>query len=128
MVETLSQTEARAFLGKATQNLAAAEADYSAGRYDACANRAYYACFQAAIAALLVEGIRPAGTAGRWSHEFVQAQFSGILVGRRHRFPAPLRTTLQENRIVRDRARLYPRSAARGQPRVATGPDFHGDT
>lgn len=95
------QAEARAFLAKATQNLEAAESDYAVGRYDACANRAYYSCFQAAIAALLVEGIRPPGRPERWGHDFVQAQFAGVLVGQR--YAAGLRTTLPGNRLIRDK-------------------------
>lgn len=108
MAEEPLQTEARAFLAKAAQNLAAAEADYAAGRYDACANRAYYCCFQAAVAALLVEGIRPAGTGDRWEHEFVQARFAGILIERRKRYVTDLRSTLQENRRVRDQGDYRP--------------------
>jgi uncharacterized protein (UPF0332 family) len=62
------------YLAKASESLLTAESEYANGRYNSCANRCYYACFQAAIAALLGEGIRPAG---QWSHEFVQAQFVG---------------------------------------------------
>ena len=99
---------AEAFLTKALQNLAAAEADYAAARYDACANRTYYCCFQAAIAALLVEGLQPPGGRQQWSHDFVHAQFAGVLVGQRRRFPPDLRRTLQDNRDVRDRADYRP--------------------
>jgi uncharacterized protein (UPF0332 family) len=62
------------YLAKATESLLTAESEFVNGRYNSCANRCYYACFQAAIAALLCEGIRPRG---QWSHEFVQAQFVG---------------------------------------------------
>ena len=57
------------YLAKATQSLLSAESEFINGRYDSCANRCYYACFQAAIAALLQQGSRPHGE--RWSHEAV---------------------------------------------------------
>ena len=62
--------EARTYLTKAVESLTSAEIDFAAARYNSCANRAYYACFQAAVAALLVAGIRPASPRGEWSHEF----------------------------------------------------------
>ena len=60
------------YLTKAEESIRTAESEFANGRYNSCANRCYYACFQAAIAALLSEGIRPRG---QWSHEFVQGQF-----------------------------------------------------
>ena len=51
----------RVFLLKAEESLSGAESEFANERYNSCANRCYYACFQAAIAALLTEGIRPAG-------------------------------------------------------------------
>lgn len=68
------------------------------------ANRAYYACFQAAIAALVLADIRPPGGKADWSHQFVQAQFSGVLIGRRKRFPADLRDTLSVGIRLRGQA------------------------
>ena len=79
------------FLAKAIESLASAEADYAADRYSSCANRCYYACFQAAISALLAAGIR---APQQWGHGFVQAQFSGRLIDRRKRYPATLRSVL----------------------------------
>ena len=49
------------YLAKATESLLTAESEFVNGRYNSCANRCYYACFLAAIAALLREGMRPAG-------------------------------------------------------------------
>ncbi len=49
----------RAYLAKAEESLAGAEREFAAGAYNNCANRAYYACFQAAIAALDLADIRP---------------------------------------------------------------------
>ena len=49
------------FMAKALECLAGAESELANKRYNNCANRAYYACFQAAIDALTREGIQPAG-------------------------------------------------------------------
>jgi len=52
------------------------------------ANRCYYACFQAAIAALLRIGIRPPDPCTGWGHGYVQAQFAEQLIRRRKAYPA----------------------------------------
>jgi uncharacterized protein (UPF0332 family) len=80
------------YLLKAEESLATAVSEYANRRHNSCANRCYYACFQAAIAALIQAGIRPSGQ--RWDHDYVQAQFAGVLIGRRHRYPSDLRATL----------------------------------
>ena len=49
------------FLAKAEANLASAESELANGRYDTVANRCYYACYQAAVAALDRAGIQPLG-------------------------------------------------------------------
>ena len=46
---------------KARESLAGARSEYEQSRYNNVANRAYYACFQAAVAALNDAGIRPLG-------------------------------------------------------------------
>ncbi len=51
----------RVYLEKAKENLAAAESEFGHGRYNSCASRAYYACFQAAIHALIRAGDLPGG-------------------------------------------------------------------
>ena len=89
------------YLAKATESLLAAESEFINGRYNSCANRCYYSCFQAAIAALLREGIRPRG---QWSHEFVQGQFVGVLINQRKRYDSDLRRVLADNQILRDQA------------------------
>ena len=89
------------YLAKATESLQSAESEFVNGRYNSCANRCYYACFQAAIAAILIEGIRPRG---QWSHEFVQAQFVGVLINHRKRYDSDLRRVLADNQILRDQA------------------------
>jgi uncharacterized protein (UPF0332 family) len=47
------------YLSKANESLAGATSELVNGRYNNTANRAYYAVFQAAIAALMQAGIAP---------------------------------------------------------------------
>ena len=93
------------YLAKATESLLSAESEFANGRYNSCANRCYYACFQAAIAALLAEGIRPSG---QWNHQFVQAQFVGVLINQRKRYDPELRRVLSDNQSLRDQADYRP--------------------
>jgi uncharacterized protein (UPF0332 family) len=93
------------YLAKADECLRTAESEFANGRYNSCANRCYYACFQAAIAALLAEGIR---ARGQWSHEFVQGQFVGRLINQRHLYETQLRRVLADNQTVRDKADYRP--------------------
>ena len=88
----------RVYLAKATESLLTAESEFAHGRYNSCANRCYYASFQAAIAALLREGVV---TSEQWKHDFVQAQFVGLLINRRKLYAASLRRVLAENRDLR---------------------------
>jgi uncharacterized protein (UPF0332 family) len=92
--------DVRIYLAKVAESLKTAESEYEQGRYNSCANRCYYACFQAAIAALLREGIRTTGK--QWGHDFVQARFNGELINRRKRFSASLRQILPDNQALRD--------------------------
>jgi uncharacterized protein (UPF0332 family) len=62
-----------AFLSKAQESLDGAASEFSNGRYNNCANRCYYACFQAAVAALDMAGIHPTEGRAQWSYEFVQS-------------------------------------------------------
>lgn len=55
------ERDADVYLSKAIESLEIAEIAFANGRYNSCANRSYYACFQAAIAALLDVGIRTSG-------------------------------------------------------------------
>ncbi len=98
-----------AYLAKAQQNLVAAELALQANLYDACANRAYYAAFQAAVAALWAEGIRPPRESDHTlSHARVQNEWSGRLLYRRKLYPAELRGTLQRLYFVRTAADYRP--------------------
>jgi uncharacterized protein (UPF0332 family) len=87
------------------ESLLTAESEFINGRYNSCANRCYYACFQAAIAALLMEGIRPSG---QWNHQFVQAKFVGVLINQRKRYDTQLRRVLSDNQSLRDKADYRP--------------------
>lgn len=91
----------RIFWEKARENLEAAESEFINRRYNSCAGRCYYACFQAAIYALTKGGIRPRGTPERWGHDFVQAEFVGQLINRRRLYPTRLKNTLAENYALR---------------------------
>jgi uncharacterized protein (UPF0332 family) len=94
----------RLFLAKAQESLAGAQSEANQGRYNNSANRSYYACFQAAIAALQHEGITPPGGGTDWSHAFGQAAFVGQLINRRKLYPARLRQALMRNMSLRQAA------------------------
>ncbi|MGH2616104.1 MAG: HEPN domain-containing protein [Thermomicrobiales bacterium] len=98
--------DATIYLAKAVESLQTAESEFANGRYNCCANRCHYACFQAAIAALMCEGIQPRG---RWTHESVQAQFAGQLINRRKRFSAGLGHVLPDNQTLRVEADYRPK-------------------
>ncbi len=87
-------TEAERYLAKAKESLASSRADVRARRYNSAANRAYYAAFQAAVAALIQAGIRPEND--DWGHRFVMSQFSGKLIRRRKLLPGVVRSILPD--------------------------------
>ncbi|MCC7368856.1 MAG: HEPN domain-containing protein [Chloroflexi bacterium] len=92
------------YLAKAAESLAGAESELANARYNNSVSRSYYSCFQAAIHALVLNGVRPRGTLDQWGHDFVQAQFVGLLVNRRKLYPADLRQTLFRNLSLRHEA------------------------
>ena len=93
------------FIDKAIAALEGAESEMRAVRYGNVANRCYYACFQAAIAALGAAGVFPTRQAkGRWSHAGVQSQFSGILINRRKLYPGGPWAVLSEASSARQMA------------------------
>jgi uncharacterized protein (UPF0332 family) len=92
------------FLEKALESLACADQEVANGRYNNAANRCYYACFQAAVTALIGAGLASPGSRGQWSHTTVPAQFVGILINRRKLYPSTLRNTLQRNYQLRQAA------------------------
>ena len=90
------------YLHKADQSLAGAESEFVNNRFNNCANRCYYGAFQAAIAALMREGLAPSGgPEGEWSHKFVQASYAGELIRRRKRYPAFMRDALSDLLVLR---------------------------
>jgi uncharacterized protein (UPF0332 family) len=85
------------YFEKAQESLGGAQSEFINGRYNNCANRCYYAAFQAAVSALLRAGITPPGSSETWGHDFVQARFIGQLINRRKAYPTALRGTLEQN-------------------------------
>ena len=84
------------YLVKAQENLAGAESELTHSRTNSCARSAYYACFHAAIAALLHAGLTAPDPARGWGHDWVQASFVGQLIQRRKVYPASLRRSLPD--------------------------------
>jgi uncharacterized protein (UPF0332 family) len=89
------------FLDKARESLDGARLAYEGARYNNSANRSYYACLQAAIHALIAVQIKPPGRGTRWEHGFVHSQFNGVLIHRRHRYSADLRSVLSDGFEIR---------------------------
>ena len=100
------------YLTKAQESVTGARAELEAGRFNNAANRSYYAVFQAGIHALIMEGIRLPGGGTEWSHSFVEAQFVGQLINRRHIYETILRPVIGQNRDLREAADYAPESVA----------------
>jgi uncharacterized protein (UPF0332 family) len=86
--------KSRIYLTKAQKALAGAELEFAHELYNNTVNRAYYACYQAAVAALSAEGLAPP-MENYWPHDYVQAEFPARLVDERRRYPRTLRATLK---------------------------------
>jgi uncharacterized protein (UPF0332 family) len=71
--------DAQSYYEKALRGIETAEELCRGGKFEASANRAYYACFHAAIALLARHGISNTQN----PHEWVQAQFSAECIHRR---------------------------------------------
>ena len=97
-------SDAQLYMAKVIENLASAASELANARYNACANRCYYACFQMAIVALLRAGVASPGRRGEWGHDFVQAQFAGVLISARKLYPAEQRSVLIQLHELRARA------------------------
>lgn len=110
------------FLKKAQDNLALAKYCFENGYYDASANRAYYAAFQTAIAALAVAGI----TSSKPEHKWTQSTFNSELIKRRKIYPSRLGSYLVE--MIRIRIRAFysdePISKKAASRQVAKVEDF----
>ncbi|MBF0228421.1 MAG: HEPN domain-containing protein [Desulfamplus sp.] len=88
------------FFNKAQANLNAAQLCFDNQLYDSCANRAYYAVFQAAIAALSDKGVNRS----KPDHKQIQADFSEKLIKRQKIYPTKLRSYLMDMQSVRNQA------------------------
>lgn len=88
------------FHNKAKRGIEDAKLLFNAERYDAAANRAYYACYHAAIALLARFSIEHKEN----PHAWVQAQFSSEIIHRRKIFPREMNPYLQDIRRVRHAA------------------------
>jgi len=80
------------------------------GHYNASANRAYYAAFQVAIAALAHAGII---TTSRISHSAAQSLFATELIRRRKVYPSHLKSYLMDLQRVRDDADYESRTVSK---------------
>ncbi|MCP4549156.1 MAG: HEPN domain-containing protein [bacterium] len=88
------------FFAKASENIQAAEMLFESHMYNASANRAYYAAFHSAVAALAHAGIQ----LGRLKHDAVQARFNGELIRRRKIYSGRFKSYLPDLQAVRDDA------------------------
>ncbi len=87
------------FLMKAKENVIATALLFDNELYNASVNRAYYATFQAAIAALANIGIHTVH-----SHEATQAYFASELTKKRKVYPSHLKSYLMDLQRLRNRA------------------------
>jgi uncharacterized protein (UPF0332 family) len=108
-----NQETVNAFLAKAAESLAGAESEFGLQRYQNASNRIYYACYQAAVAALLAAGVRRLGD--HWNHDTVQALFNRELINRRKRYPAGLSGTFETLITLRNIADYELRSVSQIQ-------------
>ena len=83
-----------AYLSKARAALAGAELELANALYNNVLNRAYYACYQAAVAALVAEGVVPEPE-NYWPHDMVQARFAELCIDELGRYPRSMRATLK---------------------------------
>lgn len=88
------------FLQKADENLRIARVAFDHAAYNASVNRSYYASFQAAISALAAEGLKKKGH----PHDWVQAQFSGVLIRQRKIYSSALKSHLVDMLEQRENA------------------------
>jgi len=88
------------FLSKAKENVKIAHISFERECYNACANRAYFAAFQAAIAALADKGIQNRKN----DHAWVQSEFNRRLIKNRKVYPDKMKTYLLNMQDVRNHA------------------------
>jgi uncharacterized protein (UPF0332 family) len=85
---------------KEQENLESAELLLANGRYNACANRAYYAALQASIVALLDEGY----TVEKVDYALTQGDFVSMLIHRKKIYPQQIASHLDTLRQAREDA------------------------
>ncbi|HPI20347.1 MAG TPA: HEPN domain-containing protein [Candidatus Kapabacteria bacterium] len=85
------------FKNRAIENLEAAELLFENGKYNASANRAYYAAFHSAIAALYSKRIKP-----NIDHRSVQSLFNDMFINKRKIIPAEFKRYLSDLQNVRN--------------------------
>jgi uncharacterized protein (UPF0332 family) len=91
------------FLAKAQSNLLAADRDRAHRAFDPCVSRAYFAAFQAAIAALLaLSNYRRKGQ--YWDHGEIAAEFTRHLIRQRKSFPGEIASALDDLKTRRHQA------------------------
>ncbi|MCL4706872.1 HEPN domain-containing protein [bacterium] len=88
------------FLTKARENQEAAQLCRSHGLYNACAARAYYAMFQAAVAILLAQGFIFEHRK-HLDHAQIQSLFANELINRRKIFQSKFRSYLYDASFLR---------------------------
>lgn len=88
------------FFNKAKGSMTAAQICFDNGLNSSAVNRAYYAAFQAAVAALAHKGIRK----DRLDHKWVQAEFNANLIRKTKHFPSKFRAYLGDMQAVRNMA------------------------
>lgn len=93
------------FLEKAQEGLAAARALMEVGCYNSAANRAYYAVFNAARAAMIAAGTSTAEQT--WSHMAIHGQFQK-LTRQRKTYPAHMVADILDLRLAREMADYGP--------------------
>ncbi len=103
-----TMSERSVYLAKAEESLLGAIRELEQGRYNNSANRAYYACFQAAIAALQHASVGARGGQSSWGHAFVQAEFVGRLIHQRKQYPERFRQVLARHLTLRHLADYAP--------------------
>jgi uncharacterized protein (UPF0332 family) len=92
------------YLAKAEEALEGAQSEFINRRYNNVANRAYYACFSAAVQALEDAGLQSQSGPAAWKHDALQAAFVGELINRRKLYSSDLRSVLLRNQELRETA------------------------
>ncbi len=87
-------------MDKAKENLNIAQLSFEMECYNACANRAYFAAFQAAVAALSAQGIQ----SGKNDHAWVQSEFNLQLIKRKKIYSAKFKGYLLDMQQARNKA------------------------